>query len=73
MTTISVNGERWDRLFNVISYEEVVALAGLTGNPTMVYKAARNGDVQRAGSMCAGTRVKNIDGLRFTVCHTGNA
>lgn len=75
MTKFTVNGDEHELLADTpLTYEHIVALAGLTGNPTMVYKSPRNGDVYRHGCMHKG-QVLNIvtDGMRFTVCHTGNA
>lgn len=73
MTKFTVNGDEHEWPVVTIMYDEVVKLAGLTGSPTIMYKSPRNGDTYRSGCLHRGLLLNNIDGLRFTVCHTGNA
>ena len=71
---ITVNGRLIDVYPTNISYEEVVALAGLTGAPSVTYISKRDGDVQRAGTMYPGcSPVLLTDVMVFNVAHTGAA
>ena len=57
-----------------VSYEEVVALAGLSGAPTVTYAGKRDGDVRRQGTMYTGCPPVVVeDGMVFNVIHTGGA
>jgi hypothetical protein len=73
-TKITVN----DRLVEFepisISYEEVVALSGLTGTPSVTYCSKRDGDIRRQGTMYMGcSPVLVTDAMTFNVVHTGGA
>ncbi len=57
-----------------ITYEEVVALAGETGTPSVTYCSKRDGDTRRSGTMHPGcSPVLLSDVMSFTVIHTGGA
>lgn len=75
MTTFTVNGDEHELLADTpLTYEHIVTLAGLTGNPIMVYHQSRPGGWVRSGSLHKGQTMSDMQpGTRFTVCHTGNA
>ena len=57
-----------------VTYAEIVALAGLTGNPSVTYCSKRDGDTRREGTMYAGcSPVLLSDVMVFSVVHTGGA
>lgn len=71
---ITVNGSLVDFEPVCISYEQVVALAGFTGTPSVTYSSKRDGDVHRQGTMYTGcSPVLLTDAMVFNVAHTGNA
>lgn len=71
---IMVNGCLVDFEPVCISYEEIVALAGLTGTPSVTYCSKRDGDVRREGTMYTGcSPVLVTDVMVFNVSHTGGA
>ena len=74
MTTFRVNGEEHTLLDGTpLTYEHLVALAGLHGKPTVVLHQ-RIGEWTRSRSVLPGLTVIEIgEGMRFTVCHTGAA
>lgn len=54
-----------------ITYEEIVRLSGLTGNPSVTYCSKRDGDVRRQGTMYAGcSPVLVTDAMTFNIVHT---
>lgn len=76
MKKVTVNGIQLEVgvLDDLISYEDVVALALKTGNPTVTYRGPRKGDSRRSGEMHFGCDpVLLEDGMVFSVMHTGNA
>ena len=71
---ITVNGELVDFAPVTITYEEVVALAGLTGTPSVAYCSKRDGDTRRSGTMYMGCPpVLVADAMVFNAIHTGAA
>lgn len=71
---IIVNGSLVDFEPACISYEEIVALAGLIGRPSVTYCSKRDGDVRREGIMYVGcSPVLLTDVMAFSVVHTGDA
>jgi hypothetical protein len=71
---IIVNGRLVEFEPVTISYDEVVALAGLEGAPSVAYCSKRDGDARREGTMYAGcSPVLLTDVMSFTVVHTGGA
>lgn len=71
---IIVNGESVMCEHVAVTYEHIVAAAGKTGTPSVVYSSQRDGDAQRSGTMypgCAPVRLTDV--MIFTVAHTGNA
>lgn len=71
---IIVNGRLVDFESVCISYEEVIALAGLIGTPSVTYCSKRDGDVRREGTMYTGcSPVLVSDVMTFNVAHTGGA
>lgn len=71
---IVVNGNLVEFEPAYISYEEIVALAGLTGTPSVTYRSKRDGDVRREGTMYTGcSPVLLTDVMTFSVVHTGGA
>lgn len=74
MTKFLVNVDEHELLGGPLTYEHIVRLAGLTGNPTMVFHQSREGGWVRTGSLCPGDVMRDLrPGTRFSVCHTGNA
>lgn len=74
MTKFTVNGDEHTLLADTpLTYEHIVTLAGLTGNPTMVFHQ-REGEWTRDGQLHKGQTMQDFrPGTRFTVCHTGDA
>jgi hypothetical protein len=71
---IIVNGRPIHTNLVTVSYEEIVALAGHSGNPSAVYSSKRDGDVRRQGAMYSGcSPVLLTDVMTFDVAHTGAA
>ncbi len=71
---IIVNGSRLTVGGTHLTYDEVVELAGSSGNPTVVYSSAKKGDTRRSGEMHRGCADVAMEaGMVFTVMHTGNA
>lgn len=56
-----------------MNYDQVVAAAGLHGEPTVVYHFPRQGDVHRDGILHKGQAINVEEGMRFEAVHTGNA
>lgn len=57
-----------------LTYEQVVKLAGETGNPSVTYCSKRDGDTQRSGTMYSGCApVLLTDVMVFNVVHTDGA
>lgn len=72
--SIGIDGLEVDFVGEHISYEEVVRLAGLTGNPSVAYRSLWRGDSRRIGTMYPGCRPVIVEaGMYFNVMHTGNA
>lgn len=53
-----------------IDYEEVLSRTALTGNPSMTYSYGGNSG---GGILSPGKHCRLAEGMRFSVCHTGNA
>lgn len=72
---VTMNGiERWLRQSDSpMSYEKIVELAGLTGQPSMTYHVRISGDTVRQGTLIAGESLELAHGMRISVVHTGNA
>jgi hypothetical protein len=72
---VAVNGtERWLRQSeSPMTYEQIVELAGLTGQPTMTYHVRIDSDTVRQGTLIAGESRELAHGMRISVVHTGNA
>lgn len=71
---IVVNGQSIKTDAISISYEEIVELAGYSGNPSVTYCSKLDGDVRRQGTMYAGcSPVLLTDVMIFDVVHTGAA
>lgn len=71
---IIVNGNLLRFFGSQIGYEEVVALAGEKGKPSVLYRGRSEGDSQRSGTMYPGCKAVEVEeGMRFEVVHTGNA
>lgn len=70
MVSITVNGDQ-RQVPKRVTYEDLVRLAGLTGNPSMTVSF---GDRSRSGrAPYAGQTIDLDDGAHVTVVHTGNA
>lgn len=71
---IVVNSREYNFFGSQISYEEIVKLAGKTGNPSVTYRGPTKGDSLRKGNMhadCAAVELE--EGMIFNVQHTGGA
>ena len=74
MVKITVNDRLVDFDPPYITYEEVVALAGLTGNEYLVrYSSKRDDIVRHEGVLRIGASVLVTDVMSFRVSHAGNA
>lgn len=70
-TKITMNGQLVGFEPATITYEEVVALSGLTGTPSVTYCSKRDGFVQRQGRMYKGCSPVLVTGaMTFNVVHT---
>jgi hypothetical protein len=72
---IKVNGEGFTHLGEQISYADVLKLAGYAPDLaiSVTYRAPRNGDEQRSGSMRMDQTVRVEPGMSFTAVATGSA
>lgn len=72
---VTINGtERWLRQSeSPMTYERIVELAGLTGQPTMTYHVRITSDTVRQGTLIAGESLELAHGMRISAVHTGNA
>lgn len=71
---ISVNGILIDVDSASLTYERLVILAGIKGNPSATYSTKRDAEgAHRSGSMWAGTTVTLSPGMAFSVMHTNKA
>ena len=71
---IDVNGKQMFFTGSQITYQEIVALAEMTGEPSVTYHGRRHGDSQRSGMMSPGCKAIELEeGMNFNVAHTGNA
>jgi len=76
---INVNGKDLEISNDVLSYEDVVKLAGMTGHPSMTFsmkfKDEKTGrTIRDEGILAPGEIVVSVrEGAVFTVCHTNNA
>lgn len=71
---IAVNGRLIEFEPTHISYEEIIAIAGMTGTPSVTYCSKRDGDTRRQGTMYTGcSPVLITDAMVFDVVHTGGA
>jgi hypothetical protein len=71
--TINVNGKEHKIPKAVMTYEEVLKLAELEGNPTMVFHGKQSNGNKIAGSLIPGMEIGLVEGMRFQVVHTNNA
>lgn len=71
--TINVNGKEHKIPKAVMTYEDVLKLAELEGNPTMVFHGKQSNGNKIAGSLIPGQEIGLVEGMRFQVVHTGNA
>jgi hypothetical protein len=70
---IIVNGQEMPFSGSQISYDEVIALAGKTGHPSVTYRGHVVRDSRREGLMHPGCAAVEVDdGMVFNVMHTGN-
>lgn len=53
-----------------VSFSEITRLAGLAGNPTIIYTRGLNNS---SGVMNPTKDLKTVSGMEFTVAHTNNA
>lgn len=72
---IYVNGKATETELVEVHYADVVALAGMSGNPSVTYRARLgHDDTSRAGTLYEGKApIRLIEGMAFNVVHTGNA
>lgn len=74
---ININSKEVEITETTLSYERIVELAGMQGNPSMMYRMKNTmGDrsVYAEGILAPGEVVKEVwEGARFTVCHTNRA
>lgn len=73
---IIINGKTHDTFEgNEATYEHIVQVAGMTGNPSMTvsWRDERDARVQSGCILSAGQSIELRDGMRISVCHTGNA
>jgi hypothetical protein len=72
---VTINGtEHWLRQSDSpMTYERIVELAGLTGQPTMTYHVRVSKDTIRQGTLIAGESIELAHGMRISTVHTGNA
>lgn len=57
---------------DVLTYDRVVALAKLRGEPTIIWRVAST-SVKDSGALLPGQSIPARDGLVFDCMHTGNA
>lgn len=70
---ITINGDAHETTAATLTYEDVVKLAGMTGTPSVMWKA-RGPAGESTGIMHTGSySIVPSDGLSFNVAHTGNA
>lgn len=55
-----------------ISYEQLVAFAGMSGTPTVAFHA-KHGRMQYSGCPAPGDFFVPTEGMRISIAHTGNA
>lgn len=65
---ITVNGKAHDVDADAIEYEALVELAGMTGTPSMTWRAGKDSGILHPGD---GAFV--VEGLVVNAAHTGNA
>jgi len=53
---IIINGRSVHFSSTQITYEELLAIAQKSGNPSVIYKGPRHGDSQRSGTMHPGCK-----------------
>jgi len=68
---IMVNGEHKRLKEPRLSYEQLVELAGLTGNPSCTYGYI--GEQNAGGIFCPGDTLQIVGNEHFSIVHTGNA
>ena len=69
---IIVNGRPVTISGNMLSYGELLLLAGLTGTPSVMW-SLRDGGEPLNGTVLPGDLFHVGDGMVFNVVHTGNA
>lgn len=65
---VIINGEEREVDSTLVSYDDVVAMAGMKGWPSVTFRGA-----ERSGILTPGGEVTLTPGMVFNVCHTGNA
>lgn len=70
---IIINGTGHEIEKAVLTYEEIRDLAGLEGHPTMVFHGKQSNGNKVGGSLIAGREIGLVEGMIFSVVHTGNA
>ncbi|MGZ2484297.1 hypothetical protein ACVITL_002820 [Rhizobium pisi] len=70
---IKVNGVEFEVHGDMISHEQICALAGKPVHASATYLGPRKGDSERSGITHVGKSVKLEDGMSFTCVVTGNA
>lgn len=70
--TIIVNGQSVVAPRKLLTYEDVVRLAGEVGTPSMMW-SIKIGQAKQAGTLMPGGKIKVSAGFVFNVAHTGNA
>lgn len=75
VTEIIINARKTFFKGQEISYEQLVALANKTGQPSVTYgtRPKEGSDNQRGGILSPGRKTKVEDGMIFNVVHTNNA
>jgi len=67
--TLLINGRQHDTKAQVLSYDELVELAGLTGFPSVTWRMKCG----HSGILAPGEQVTTIGDLVINVCHTDGA
>lgn len=76
MKNIKVNGEELQTSSEVLTYEELVTMAGLKAeyNPTVVFHCKlEKKHHQVNGTLLPGQEVEVLPGMTFSIAYTGNA
>lgn len=74
MPRIIVNGRPHDAADSHLTYDQVVAIAGTSGHPSVLYRLRLDYDTERSGSLHVGSApIAIAEDMVFNVQHTGNA